>query len=69
MQHSFKHRDFNTWYTIHNDGNILWIIFEYECVILSRQWTPDVTKSHVTKPNSKSNDNSVNTAGKQEEKN
>jgi len=38
-----------------DNGNIQWIIFEYECIILSRKLTPNVTKQQVTKPN-KSND-------------
>ncbi len=42
-------RDLSTWYTIHNDGNNQWIVFEYEWV-LSRKLTPDVKKQHVTKP-------------------
>ncbi len=28
-----EHRDLNTWYIIHNDGNNQWIVFEYEWVI------------------------------------
>ena len=55
-----EHRDLNTWYTIHNDGNM--IVFEHECIILSTKLTPDITKWQVTKPNTKSNDK---TAGKQ----
>ncbi len=50
-----EHRDLNTWYTIHNDGDNQWIVFEYEWVILTRKSTPDVTKQLVTKPNNKSN--------------
>ncbi len=59
MRHSSEHSDFNAWYTVHNDSDILWFIFEYECVIVRRKLTPDVTKSQVTKPNNKSNDKTV----------
>jgi len=45
--------DLNTWLTTHNDGKI---VFVFECVILSRKWTPNVTKWQITNPNNKSND-------------
>ncbi len=56
MRHSSEHSDFNTRYTLHNDSEILWLIFEYECVIVSWKLNVDVTKSHVNKPNNKSNE-------------
>jgi len=33
--------------------------FVFECVILSRKLTPNVTKWQVTNPNNKSNDKTV----------
>jgi len=34
--------------TIHNGGKISWVVFVFECVILSKKFTRNVTKWQVT---------------------
>jgi len=36
-------------YLVDNGGNIWWVVFVFECVILSKRFTRNVTKWQVTK--------------------
>jgi len=39
--------------TIHNGGNIWWVVFVFECVILNQKFTRNVTKWQVTNTDNK----------------
>ncbi len=41
-------RELNTWYTIHNDCDNQWIVFEYEWVILMFQMSQNNKGNHKT---------------------